>query len=236
MRAIPRILIAVLALMLSAATVAVADNGHRDNDRVSVVPADRVGGSSGGDLIGDWFAQLLAMPAADSPFGGTANKCLQLGRHGKVFAPAGGDVDQNKIEMTCPVKPGTPVVLVMTSADCSTNESDDFHAETAREQRKCAIREVKKLNVTSITVVVDGAAPVEIAKPRYFAVSPQRRTIFNDDPVFGGTPGPGTFVAAGWIAEIQGLTKGSHDIVATVDRVGGTPIPFIVHLNVGGRS
>ena len=241
MKAIPRILIAVLALMLSTATVAVADHGHDDKDRVSVVPADRVGGSTGGALVGDWYAENLSLPRSDSPFGGTANLCLDLGRQGKVLSPAGGIADATGlIEMTCTVKVGRPVLLVMTSADCSSAEEPPFFGETAREQRSCVTEFLKGLDITSITVSVDGAKAVDIHSPRFFEVSPQRRVVFPEEPVFDNTtPGPATFVAAAWTAEIRGMDKGRHVVDAALNLVAGGEqlvFPFRVTFKVvGGR-
>jgi hypothetical protein len=78
----------------------------------------------------------LSRPADASPFGATANLCLDLGRRGKVLSPAGGIQDATGlIEMTCTVKVGRPVVMVMASSDCSDAEPPPFFAGTPREQR-----------------------------------------------------------------------------------------------------
>jgi len=98
---------------------------------------------------------------------------------------------------------------------------------------------------------------VEIHSPRFFAVSPQGHTVFAADPVFEATPGPATFVAAGWIAEIRGMNRGNHVVGGHAAREGGPGvpdkmeikiakatiegqplIPFIVHFKVvgGGRG
>ena len=229
MKAIPRILIAVLALMLSTATVAVADHGH--DDRVSVVPAHRVGGSSAGDLLGDRFAQLLSLPASSSPFGNTANKCIKVGRHSKVLSPAGGKADPitGIIDMTCRIKAGQAVFLVGPSADCSSAEPDPFRAVTARDQRKCALGWLFDGTMTSIAVSVDGIPAADLNSPRFLAVSPQRHTVFNEDPVFGAEPGAkSTFVAAAWVAEIRGMQKENHVVtmVTTGFANNGTPFSF----------
>jgi len=236
MRTIPRILVAVIAVMLIAPTAAAADQGKGSGDgHPAVVPAVNVGGNTGGALVGDWYAQNLALPAKKSPFGGTDNLCLNLGRHGRVLSPAGGLEVNKTIEMSCTVEVGRPVLMVMTSADCSSAEPPDYFGGTAAEQRACAVNFVKTtLVITSITVSVDGSRPVDIHSPRFFAVSPQRHTVFDADPVFGATPGPATFVAAGWIAEIRGMHRGHHVVVAKATIKGYDLIPFIVHFNVVG--
>lgn len=237
MRATPRVVVAVLALMLMA-PVAGADQGKGGgDDRPAIVPAVKVGGNTGGELVGDWYAQNLALPAQASPFGGTANLCLDLGRHGRVLSPAGGLVENGNLEMTCTVKVGRPVLLVMTSADCSSAEAPPFFGTTEAEQRACAVNFLNGLDIKSITVSIDGASPVDIHTPQFFAVSPQRRVVFPADPVFGAEPGPATFVAAAWIAEIRGMRSGDHVVIGTLNIVlDGQPanFPFTVHFNVVG--
>jgi hypothetical protein len=91
---------------------------------------------------------------------------------------------------------------------------------------------VRRLGVTAINMSMDGRPAVDIHTPRFFAVSPQRFTVFNRDPVFEATPGPARFVAAGWLAEITGMHRGRHTLTAVVS-VNGAPLdPFIVHFIV----
>jgi len=194
MRVVLRIAIAVLAMMMVAAPAAVADDGKGGGHRhPSVVPADKVAGNTGGRLLGDWYVENLSRPADANPFVGTDELCLDVGRHGKVLAPAGGIPDSaGLIEMTCTVKVGRPVILVMTSSDCSSAEPEDggFYGETAQEQRACAVGFLKSLDITSINVSVDGGRPVDIHQPRFLEVSPQRHVVFPKNPIFGADPGP----------------------------------------------
>jgi hypothetical protein len=231
-------IIALLAVVAAAAVtpVAVADGSRGGDDHVRVLPAFNVGGSSGGDLLGDWYAQNMALPAAHAPFGGTADLCLDLGHKGRVLSPAGGLISPEG--MTCVVKQNRPVLIVMTSADCSSAEPEPFFGATKAEQRACAIDwAVRQSGVTAIEITVDDGPTVDIHSPRFFAVSPQRFTVFNEDPVFGATPGPATFVAAGWIAQIRGMDRGRHDMTAIVSVNGAPQPPFIVHfIVVGGRG
>jgi hypothetical protein len=239
MRPVPTIgLLAALAVVATAAVspVALADGSRGGDDRVRVLPAFNLGGSSGGDLIGDWYAWNLALPAAHAPFGGTADVCLDIGRRGRVLSPSGGLL--SPAGMTCVVRHDRPVLVVMTSADCSTAEPEPFYGRTEAEQRACAIDwAVEESGVTSIDISMDGRPAVDIHTPRYFAVSPQRFTVFNRDPVFGARPGPALFVAAGWIAELRGMDRGRHTMTATVSLNGAPLTPFIVHfIVVGGRD
>jgi hypothetical protein len=230
-------LVAVLAVAATAvfAPVAAATPGGGQHARVR--PADNVQGNSGGDLIGDWYAQNMALPASNSPFGGTADKCLDLGRHGRVANPAGGLI--SAAGMTCAVRQDRPVVVVMTSADCSDVEDPPFFGADEAAQRACAIDWAINLSgVTAIDVSIDGGDVVNIRTSRYFAVSPQTHTVFDaTDPVFGAPKGAeANFVAAGWLFAITGMRRGTHTMVATVS-VGGEPLaPFIVHFDVFGGN
>jgi hypothetical protein len=236
MRPVPTVALLAVVAVVAVTPVAVADGSRGGDEHVRVLPAVNIGGSSGGDLLGDWYAQNMALPAAHAPFGGTADLCLDLGHKGRVLSPAGGLISPEG--MTCVVKQNRPVLIVMTSADCSTAEPPPFYGETEAEQRACAIDwAVRQSGVTAINVTVDRSPSVDIHSPRFFAESPQRFTVFNQDPVFGATPGPALFVAAGWIAEIRGMDRGQHDMTAIVS-VNGAPLdPFIVHfIVVGGQQ
>jgi hypothetical protein len=231
---------ALLALVaLACAAPASAANGRAGGGRAArVVPAFNLAGSSAGQLLGDWYVQNLSLPAGDSPFGGTADLCLDLGRRGKVLSPSGGLFTPQG--MTCTVEVHRPVLLVMTNADCSTAEAPPFFGRTAAEQRACVVKALTRspdiVDLRSIDVSVDGGPAVDIHKPRFFAVSPQRRVVFDEDAVFGATPGPAKFVAAAWMAEIRGMHRGRHVVRAEVVTADGPFPPFIVNFEVvGGR-
>src|SRR5262245_7475155 len=99
--------VAVLAVTVTAAFAPVAVAAPGGDQRPRVQPADNVQGNSGGALIGDWYAQNMALPASNAPFGGTADTCLDLGRHGRVANPAGGLI--TAAGMTCAVRQDRPV-------------------------------------------------------------------------------------------------------------------------------
>jgi hypothetical protein len=240
---VTRIVAAVLALLVFAAPAAAADDrGGGGARHPSVVPADHVAGNSGGRLLGDWFSANFSLPADQSPFGNSANLCLDIGRHGRVLAPAGGLQDANRvIEMTCGVEVGRPVVLVMTSVDCSTAEvGTEFYARTAAEQRACAVDFLKSYDVRSINVSIDDGRSKDIHRNRFFEVSPQQHVVLPENPVYGAAPGPATFVAAAWMAEVRGLRKGDHTVkvLTPIGNADGSTstYTFIVHLHVVGRG
>jgi hypothetical protein len=233
MRPIRHIALLAVAAMAMTAPVAVAD-GPRGDSRARVVPAFKLAGDTAGELLGDWYVQNLSLPASQSPFAGSADLCLNLGHRGKVLSPSGGLF--TAAGMTCTVKVNRPVLLVMTSADCSSAEPPPFFGRTAAEQRACAIAAITRtpeiVDVRAINVSMDGQPAIDIHSRRFFAVSPQRRVVFPPEPVFGATPGPATFVAAGWVAEIRGMDRGRHVMRAIVETAAG-PLPeFIVNFDV----
>jgi hypothetical protein len=227
-----------MMFVVPVAAWADGNTGHGRNP--SVVPADEVAGNTGGELVGDWFVDNLSLPADASPFGGAANLCLGLGRHGRVLAPAGGIADANgRIEMSCTVKAGRPVVMILTSADCSTGEPPPFYAATPKQQRACVVENLETAGVTSILVSVDGGRPVDVHRHRFFEISPQRHVVYPQNPVFGATPGPADFVAAAWMAQIRGMHRGQHTVESDIAFTsnGQTAVyPFVVHFTVVGRA
>src|SRR4051794_16580696 len=112
MRPIRRI--AVVA-MLAAGTIvapAVADEAHDGQGRAAVIPAGRLAGDTGGELLAGWYQYGLSTPADTSPFALKSNACLDLGHNGKVLSPMGGVVVPGVgINMACTVKVGRPVLL-----------------------------------------------------------------------------------------------------------------------------
>ena len=235
MRPVRRVLLLAAMLALCCSPAAGAGGPPERDGTAGVVPAHRIAGETGGQLLGDWFVRNLSLPASAAPFAGSADLCLDLGRREKVLSPSGGLLTPEG--MTCTVKVNRPVLLVMSSADCSTAEPPPYFARTAAEQRRCAIDALTRspaFEIQAINVSLDGAPAVDIASRRFFAVSPQRRVVFPENPVFGATPGAATFVAAAWIAEIKGMHRGRHVLRAQVSTSAGPFPPFIVIFDVVG--
>jgi hypothetical protein len=233
---IRRFTVAVLALTVCAVPVASAQTSAGGDDlRARVVPATNVAGNSAGELLGDWYVNGLSLPVGESPFEGGASRCLNLGRGGRVLVPQGGNTPT-----ACTLKLGRPVVLALTSADCSSAEPPPFRAFTAVGQALCAIKNVHDLGIQSLTVAVDDGRPVDIHNWRFAALSPQRRVVFpgppppETRPVFGAQPGPATFVAFGFLAEIRGMTVGQHEVKTLLDSQRLGRVAFDVTFNVVG--
>jgi hypothetical protein len=222
--------VAALGVAACAAPVTGA-HGSEEGDRLrpAVVPATNVAGNSAGALLGDWYVHGLSLPVGESPFlPGGPSECLNLGRGGRVLVPASGVA-----EMACTVRLGRPVALVLGSADCSSAEPPPFHAVTRLGQALCAIKSVHDFGIRSLTVAVDGGPAVDIHNARFAALSSQRRVVFPENPIFGAAPGPATFVAFGFLAEIRGMGRGTHLVETRLDiGLASGPIPFDVTFTV----
>lgn len=231
MRPIRRFAAAALTVAACAAPITGAHASEPSHGlRPAVVPATNVAGNSAGALLGDWYVNGLSLPVDVSPFQGGPSMCLNLGRGGKVLVPSGGDTPT-----ACTVKLGRPVVLALTSADCSSAEPPPFRAFTALGQALCAIKNVRDLGIRSLTVAVDGGRAVDIHNWRFAAFSPQRRVVFPENAVFDARPGPATFVAFGYLAEIRGMGPGVHLVETRLDiGLPQGPIPFDVTFTVVG--
>jgi len=216
MRCLRRTVLLTALIAVCVAPIANADSGPGDDQsaRASrVTPATSFDGSTGPELLAEWFSQLLALPPAVHPIADSGDGCLRLGRNGRILAPVNGF---NRTTIACTVEASRPVFIVATDADCSTAEEEPFHAEGAAAQAACALQQLQLLvpNVPSITVAVDGGAPVEIRDEAFVVVSPQGQTVFPDDAIFEPSAGgPATFAGAAWAAKVHGLSRGPHTIV-----------------------
>ena len=238
MRPIGRICLLATVVVACVAPAAAAHRPRAVDGSPEIAPATRLAGVPGGELLGDWYVQNLSLPASAAPFAGTADLCLSLGHNAKVLSPSGGLLTPQG--MTCTVRQNQRVLLVTASADCSSAEAAPFFGATEAEQRACAIGVLTSspeiVTITAINVSVDGQPAVDIHVPLFFAVSPQRRVVFPENPVFGATPGPATFVAAGWIAEIRGMERGQHVLRSQTVTTAGPFPEFIVNFNVVGGN
>ena len=90
MRPVPHV-----ALLTVAATVALHPRrrgrrlARRPITASRLYPRSTSPATPAADLLGDYFAVNMALPAAHSPFDGTANLCLSIGHRGRVLVPVG---------------------------------------------------------------------------------------------------------------------------------------------------
>jgi hypothetical protein len=196
--------LAVVAVALCAAPMAVAHPPHRDGGAV-VVPVDKVAGLTGGELLGEAWAQTLSNPP--ETFSGS---CIPLRPNGKVVTPEPGP----DFTATCTVKRGTSLFFSF-GAECSNVEEPPFFGADEADQRACALAADEIFEAATITV--DDGEPVDILNARFELLSPQRTVELPADNVFGVEPQTATFVAHGWGALVRKLHPGQHTITVEVD-------------------
>ena len=168
---------AVMRVLCAPSFVAAAtDADSRGKGHADFVPVKTLAGSTGGELVGQWWAQLLAIPAAENPlFPPSPARCLRLGRHGKVAARAG---TARSAPLTCTIKAGTPLFLAAGLSECSSGEPEPYRAFTEEEQRECAIELFSLTSPIVATLMsLDGRPAVEIHTERFQLVSPQTPVV-----------------------------------------------------------
>jgi hypothetical protein len=199
--------LAVLAVGLCAAPVATAHD-HKGGGAV-VAPAHKVAGLTGGELLGEAWVQLLSHPA--NTFAGSCTPVVR-----RVVSPE-PDANANS---SCTIEKGTSLFIPVGS-DCSNVEPDPFFGADEAAQRECAIAADEFF--VAISIAVDGGEPVDIRKPRFELISPQRSVELPEDNYLGVPAGPATFVAHGWAGLVKKLPLGEHTITVVVaDSEGGT--------------
>ena len=150
--------------------------------------------------LGALWTAVLQTPGAQNSFGtgGEAFGCWSLDGTVAPFGPTGVS--------SCTVKPGTRIFVAANSVECSTFEGN---GTADAELRTCArqgdLQSAPPVTVDGRTVQVNEAesALLEIVLPA--------------DNLFGLPAGTqGLSVAHGWVALLNPLTPGSHQIVITI--------------------
>jgi hypothetical protein len=181
--------------LAAVAATLLAGAGPARAHTASVEPARH-----GGELLGDAWVQGLSGYTA--PFAGS---CTLLAPHVLLSHPADGTA-------TCTAALDSRL-FVFFGSFCSQAEFPALTTERA--QRECAVaadRAMQHMNVT-----VDGRRPIDILRPRFEVISPQRSVVLpSDDPPFGLPPGPTTFTAHGWAAMIGDLGRGRHTVTVEI--------------------
>jgi hypothetical protein len=195
-------LVAITLLLVTAGPVAAAQRPHP----VRFTPiVGQLDGRTGAQLMTDSFVPDY-VGGNDTPPG----ECQRLGRHARVVWLR--DVSP------CHLRPGDSVVA-LPGASCSTVEAPPFFAVGQAAQRACA--RAWNAGILSMTLAVDGCAPVEITRRAFSVSPPQRRIVIPADNPAGYPAGPATFTADGWAAELNPLSRGTHtvNVVAIFDGV-----------------
>ena len=146
------------------------------------------------------------------------DSCFPAGREGRVLILWTRPGDQTPAE--CSIRRGTAVFLFGVFVFCDEVEPPPYFAVGEKAQRRCAVGGLRTLpEVDAILVTVDGDRPVDIARERFLAVSPQGTAQLPEDNILGVTAQQTTFVAAAYVAMLRRLRPGQHTI--TVQVVGG---------------
>lgn len=201
---------AVCLLVGLPAQAARKDSGVADASK-------RLAGFTAGELLGEELRQVLELPLDVNPAAG-ADTCLSAGHKHKVLLLwTRREPDPLPV---CDVKPGTPVFFYALGGECSSVEDPPFFGATEEEQRQCMLDFLRQTPFDAIEVRIDGGPPVNIGLDRFLAVSGQG-TVDLPDPNVLGVQGNrhATFVAAGYVALVRPLPRGSHTITVTI--VGG---------------
>ena len=220
MRIVRRAGLLALAVAVSvvASPVALA---AASNDGQLVPASKRLGGMTGGQLIGEETHLLLELPLAENPTNGAGESCFPTGRRGKVLIVWTRRANEPPAE--CIVKPGTSVFLTGGYFFCDPLEDDPFYAVGAKKQRECAVKGLHTypafVATRAILVTIDGHRPVDIKRERYVAVSPQGTAQLPENNILFAPPQETTFVTAAYVAMIRPLRPGVHTI--KVEAVGG---------------
>jgi hypothetical protein len=207
--------LAALTVALCAAPVAAAHPPHNDRGPL-VTPTYRLGGLTGGELLGEQLFLAHSLPPAENPAFGNGNPCLRLGHRGEVLAPLfGGDVP-----VTCTVKPGTPVFIFGWYNSCSNVELPPSYGKNEAEQRACARAGDQAVQALRLTVDDE---PVNIHTRRFEVFTPQRKVQLPEGNILGVPPQKATFTAHGWVATVSRLSPGRHTIQVEVVLDAGPP-------------
>lgn len=165
--------------------------------------------------LGALWTAVLQTPSAQNSFGtgGETFGCWRLDGTVAPFGPTGVS--------SCTVKPGTPILVAANSVECSTFEGN---GTTEAELRTCArqgdLQSAPAVTVDGRTIRVRGVETtlLEIVLPA--------------DNLFGLPAGTdGLSVAHGWVALLNPLTPGTHQIVITI---GSQAITTTIVVTPGG--
>jgi hypothetical protein len=225
MRLVRRTVLTAVAVVLCVSPVAVANDRHENGGGAVIAPA-RGGGLSGGELLGEVWAQNLALPASNDPFSGT---CIPFARN--VIAPHFDETGT----ATCTATPRTRLFLFWGSFFTELDPPSFPTTEEAQlAEAVAADQAIHELNVT-----VDNGRTINLVRRRFELFSPQRTVQLDDDNFYGVPARTVTFTAHAWGAVIRNLRPGQHTVtLEVVAPEFGDPFTVTTVLNVvrGGHS
>lgn len=193
----------VTAIQLGTIPVTSARVASRDEGNLAE-PHKKFDGLTGRDAMGEGWYRSLSLPAAENPSLGNGERCVKLGRTGKVLLAIGAGPPQ-----TCTVPEGTAVFVIGITAFCDNVEAPPWYGVDEAAQRECAWAALRG-TTESVRFTVDGGKSVDLQRQRFEICSPQRAVQLLPDNILGVPPQPATFTACGWVAWLTDLAPGRH--------------------------
>ncbi|MEV0555067.1 hypothetical protein AB0I27_16590 [Streptomyces sp. NPDC050597] len=193
----------VAALQAGAMPTASGHGDHGGEGRI-VEPRKKLDGLTGRDVLGEAWYRPLSLPRAENPWFGHGERCVKLGRAGKVLLAIG-----NGPPLNCRVKEGTAVFVIGSMTVCDDFEEPPYFAVGEAAQRKCAWTDLRT-TTESVRLTVDGGRPIDLQKRRFAICAPQGAVQLRPDNYLGVPAQPATFTACGWVAWLTDLAPGRH--------------------------
>lgn len=155
--------------------------------------------------LGALWTAVFETPSAQNSFGtgGEAFGCWSLDGTVAPLGPTGVS--------SCTVKPGTRILVAATSFECSSFPGDHGSFGTTEAELRTCARQNDLQSAPPVTV--DGRA-VQVREVETALLD----IVLPADNIFGQPEGTeGQSVAHAWVALLDPLTPGSHQIVITID-------------------
>jgi hypothetical protein len=185
------------------------------------------------DLAALWTG-VLETPRLENPFVGGGPECWDLGNRTIAQFSA---VNEKK----CTVKPGTKIFVAAWSGECSIFDNDcgrqdnppGCEATTAPDLLACAQEMDKPHAVPKITVDGKSVTPTEVNVPQLNIEMPEDNVFDGLIPGTDTRGGSGLSAAHGWVALLNPLPPGSHDIVITDPTDPNNPVLTTIVVSTG---
>jgi hypothetical protein len=185
-----------VALAVTPTASATAGTGAHQPE---ILASGQPGALPGDRYLGDFWATYAA---TDLDVG--VPDCLLFSDRKVLFFPSAADL--------CTTHQGAPVFVEGFTNEISSIE-EPFSSDSAVQLHTA--RDFDYAVTRSLTISVDGGAPVDIHTPQFEAASTQRSVQLPANNLFGVDPQAITLTAHGWVATVRGLSAGLHHIVRT---------------------
>jgi hypothetical protein len=159
--------------------------------------------------LGSLWTTLIETPAPQNPLEGEGDPCVDLG--GDIVTPI---PPASTHSVTCVVKPGTKIFVIVRTCECSTVEDPPFFGSNQSDLRSCVL--LVDVGFTEREITVDGT-PVPVTEVEHTKllkfILPENNVLNPEQPA--GTRGQA--VAHGWGALVDFLAPGTHTITTHLE-------------------